>query len=184
MVHISTDIDIFIEKMLILLPQDIVLYIVKKYIYLPKNKLVIYNQKQFYKQLLIQLVFVSNIIFVDRNCCIYIDNNNIVISNNCDNVQLYGTSNYITNITDNFTYDIYTSNINDYDIPYSISSNNNSNLLNEINNNLNYISQYIDMYDLENTCNILYSSIYNTSNIVLNTSHQDMDDITFYILYT
>jgi len=41
MVHISTDIDIFIEKMLILLPQDIVLYIVKKYIYLPKNKLVI-----------------------------------------------------------------------------------------------------------------------------------------------
>lgn len=192
----------FIEKMLKILPEEIIISIVKKYIYLPQNIKTINKQKELYKIVLKQLDFVSNIIFIDNNCCIYIQNNNIIISNNYQNIELYSSSNYITNVTttiDNMITNIftepdnlYTSNIQESILdllfhnytPEIIPNNYNSNLLLEINSNINSIYQSMS---ISNNSNILSNSInlpYYTSNIILHTSHQDMDDIIFYILYS
>lgn len=192
----------FIEKMLKILPEEIIISIVKKYIYLPQNIKTINKQKELYKIVLKQLDFVSNIIFIDNNCCIYIQNNNIIISNNYQNIELYSSSNYITNVTttiDNMITNIftepdnlYTSNIQESILdllfhnytPEIIPNNYNSNLLLEINSNINSIYQSMS---ISNNSNILSNSInlpYYTSNIILHTSHQDMDNIVFYILYS
>jgi len=192
----------FIEKMLKILPEEIIFYIIKRYIYLPQNINIIKKQKVRYKQLLKQLNFVSNIVFIDSNCCVYIQNNNIVVSYTNQNIELYSPSNYITNVTttiDNMITNIftepdnlYTSNIQESILdllfhnytPEIIPNNYNSNLLLEINSNINSIYQSMS---ISNNSNILSNSInlpYYTSNIILHTSHQDMDDIIFYILYS
>jgi hypothetical protein len=193
--------DLFIDKMYQNLPLEIINYIIMKYIYLPRNINIIRKQKENYKRMISQMDFISNILFIDKNCCIYINNNNIIITNNYDNIQLFGTSNYITNIENNASsiyIDENNNNVNNsiLDMMFTDNLNNttissnyhmyNSNLLQQINSNLNLITQSIDVTGLYYTSNILfnsYTSSYHTSNIILHTNHSDMDNIVFYIAY-
>jgi len=205
--------DSFINKMLRILPEDLITYIIQKYIYLPENLELIRYQKKLRQRMLTQLDFVSNIIHIDNNCCVYIKNNTIVVCNNAPNARLFTPHNFPNNVP------IYNSNTNSYLNSYLNSSNSiHQGILNLITEDASYIHQNnISNEDLlaQITSNIesinlslsatlqehneshehtnlqtdvivdqdhLLQSLY-SSNIVIQHSHEDIEDVVFYILY-
>lgn len=170
-------IDNFIDVMYSTLPLEIIEYIVIKYIFLPYNKELILRQKFLKYFLLEQLLFISNIIYIDNNICIYANENSIVFHTNNINshATLYGNQNYIEDI------------VNDNDI-----------LLNEIENRLEQIqSTFQNIFTpsaIVSTSNIIiddmeYSNLFDnniypdSNDIILNTTHNNMNDVSVYIVY-
>ena len=160
-------IDDFIDRMCQKLPIEIISHIIKKFIYLPKNVTIICKQKVLQEYMLQQLLFISNILYIDDGCCVYVNNNDIIIHNNHTNVQLYPASNFLN--VQNHVNDLPFQNMYS-DINYATY---NSNLLSQINANIETI---------QNNLNMSLGS-YFTSNYVLHTTHQDMDNVVFYIMY-
>jgi hypothetical protein len=126
----KTHIDAYIDKMHKCLHMDIIEYIVKRHIFLPDNLRIIKKQKKIKYLIHLQLLFVSNILHIDDNYCIYIHNNNIII----------------------------------YNIQYQSSNTYHSTLYGPSQNDLG-------TYDA-------------TSNIIIHTNHQDMENIIFYVVYS
>jgi hypothetical protein len=199
----SGNIDTFISSMIQHLPKDIIEYIVRQHIFLPKNLKMIQDQKTKKSRMMKELKMVSNIIYIDSNCCVYINhNNNIVIhNNNLNNMYLYGNTNHIigvTPISNNTSFlgieedmlNEMIANHSDYinhDIDYTNINNHeqhNANLLSQINNTLDGIQSSLDAYFQQqniNTSNIVNPS--NTSqNIIVHTTHTDADEIVFVIV--
>lgn len=86
------NIEEFIDSMRETLSVDLVEYIVRKYIFWPRNRFIIRYQKMLKSIVHRQLVFVSNIIHIDENYCIYWRDNKIIIYNqgNSDyNLSIY-----------------------------------------------------------------------------------------------
>jgi hypothetical protein len=150
-----TAIDAFIDNMYRKLTRDIIEYIVKRYIFLPNNIYAIRRQKIAKYLMHIQMLFISNIIYIDDNYCIYIHDHDIIIHNiregtsNTYRHTLYGPLNNVSGITV---------------IPQATTAQINSNLEQVQNTNL-------ATYD-------------NTSNIVIHTNNDDMENIIFYVLYS
>lgn len=180
----QNNIDNFIDVMYSTLPLEIIEYIVIKYIFLPYNKGLIVRQKDLKTFLLEQLLFISNIIYIDNNICIYANDNSIVFHTNNINshATLYGNQNYIEDI------------VNDNDILL----NDNDILLNEIENRLEQIqSTFQNIFTpsaIVSTSNIIiddmeYSNLFDnniypdSNDIILNTTHNNMNDVSVYIVY-
>lgn len=155
--------DFFIHQMIQKIPREIIEYMVKKYIYLPCNIFTIKYQKFLKKHMLRQLLFISNIIHIDSNACIYVDNQDIVIhnyNNHNEHYSIFSNTNSIISIETSNNY-----------------SQNTSNILHQISNTL---------YIIQNNINNYFQSLHYdtlTSNIVIHTNNHDMDNATFYIIY-
>lgn len=168
-------IDAYIDKMHKYLPRDIIEYIVKKHIFLPESIAIIKKQKKIKALVHLQLLFVSNIIHIDDNYCIYINNNNIIIYNihnqysNTYHHTLYGPSQNVSDLT------IIPSHLHGYD-QNQISSYN-STLLEQINANLEQVQNSL------NTLNN-FGTYDSTSNIIIHTNHEDMENVIFYVVYS
>jgi hypothetical protein len=124
-----TAIDAFIDNMYRKLTRDIIEYIVKRYIFLPNNIYAIRRQKIAKYLMHIQMLFISNIIYIDDNYCIYIHDHDIIIYN-----VRQRTSNTSNNVSQGPT----------------------------------------NMAEFDD----------NTSNIVIHTNNDDMENIIFYVLYS
>jgi hypothetical protein len=165
------DIDEFIDNMIMALPAELITYIVQKFIYLPYNKLIIQRQKLLKTIAHKQLFFISNIIFIDDNICIYTNNNQLIIHNNninsheYNNLSLYGLAQNISN-TDN------SDNIN-------VIHTYNTLLLDEISNRLGSIQNN----NISGFTNILQTNLSDMRNVVINTNHSNIDNISMYIMY-
>lgn len=102
-------IDEFIDKMQLILSDDLVKYVITNYIFLPENKAVIRKQKMLKHRMQKQLLLVSNTIYIDDNYFIYWQSNRIIIHNHGNqdyNVSVYhcntyNDTSYATSITDN-----------------------------------------------------------------------------------
>jgi hypothetical protein len=132
-----TAIDAFVDNMYRKLPKDIIEYIVKRHIFLPNNIYAIRRQKIAKYLMHIQMLFISNIIYIDDSYCIYIHEHDIIIYNvrqrtsNTYHHTLYGPSN---NVSQGHTN----------------------------------LAEFDD----------------DTSNIVIHTNHNDMENIIFYVVYS
>lgn len=178
-------IDAYIDKMHQYLPRDIIEYIVKKHIFLPESIAIIKKQKKIKTLVHLQLLFVSNIIHIDDNYCIYINNNNIIIHNihhpysNTYHHTLYGPSQNVSDLTfvpsHLHTYDH--SHANSHSHAYEHIASYNSTLLEQINANLEQVQNSL------NTLNN-FGTYDNTSNIIIHTNHQDMENVIFYVVYS
>lgn len=155
--------DKFIDDMLSILPIDIITYIIRKFIYLPENIELIGYQKKLHQLMLRQLNIISNIIHIDDNCCVYINNNDIIICNNTD-ARLITPQRYMPNT--NITYHYNNMHVSEEEQPVTAY---NQTLLAQINSNLEVINRSLP-------------SLY-TSNMVIQNTHEDMDDVIFYIIY-
>jgi hypothetical protein len=190
-------IDEFIDNMIMTLPSELITHVVQKYIYLPYNKLIIQRQKLLKSIVHRQLFFISNIIFIDNNICVYVNSNQLIIHNNSNNenngISLYGLVQNISNI---FTvYDNDINNINSSDNTNITNSTNsihahNTLLLDDISDRLNSIqnglsnenNSNITIQDREFT-NILQTNLSDMRNVVIDTNHSNMDNISIYIMY-
>jgi hypothetical protein len=124
-----TAVDDFIDNMHSKLSRDIIEYIVKRYIFLPNNIYIIRRQKIAKYLMHLQMLFISNIIYIDDNYCIYIHDHDIIIYN-----IRQRTSNTSNNVSQGHTN----------------------------------LAEFDD----------------NTSNIVIHTNHNDMENIIFYVIYS
>jgi len=197
-------IDKFIDKMICFLPSDMIAYIIQKYVYLPYNKLIIQQQKLLKEVMHRQLFFVSNIIYIDDNICVYVNNNQLIIHNNSSNINaniinlsLYALSQNISNLIynslDNNNTDYIVTNDSYSNYTNNIVHANNTLLLHEITERLDSIQNIQNTIIPSSTSNITiedreYTNIVNTNfnemrNVVLDTNHSNMNNISMYIMY-
>jgi hypothetical protein len=174
------------------LPMELIEYIIKHHIYLPENVEKIKFQKTLKSRMLRQLTIISNMLYIDDHCCVYIHNNDIVIHNNTNNYYLYGNNqanhivhlgnnNILAGLLDNYNIHIdvnyMTSNIfvePDFSLDFLTSNTYNMNvignsipttsteLLSQISTTLDNIQSSLDHYFQQN--NIAVSNIINPSN--------------------
>ena len=121
-----TAVDDFIDNMHSKLSRDIIEYIVKRHIFLPNNIYIIRRQKIAKYLMHLQMLFISNIIYIDDNYCIYIHDHDIIIHKRTSNTS------------------------------------------NNVHQGPTNLAEFDD----------------NTSNIVIHTNHNDMENIIFYVIYS
>jgi hypothetical protein len=184
----NVNIDEFIDKMVVVLPSDVITYIVQRYIYLPLNKLTIRKQKLLKTLVHQQLSFVSNIIFIDDLFCVYMNNNQIIIHNNSSNIDmniinlsLYALTNNISNLIYH-SFDNATNNTDIIHAQNAMTLSEISDRLNRIQDSRNNTSSNIYIEDREFT-NILNTNLHDMRNVIIDTNHSNMNDISMYIMY-
>lgn len=165
-----------IDYMCDVLPTELIHFIISKYIFLPSNISKIKKQKLLKKRALKQLKFISNIIYIDNKICVYSNNNSIIFHNNSEDtsyMSLYGLNENITSniIVENNEINEISSRLNEIQASFN----------NIFNTNTIVSTSNIVINDMEFS-NIFNTSI-NTNDMIINTTHSDMNNVSLYIMY-